>query len=142
MSYKKVILNEFGGPEVLQVVVKNALPEPGAGEVRVKVLAASATFTDTMIRKALDSPVRAIVESIRKALSKSSPELASDIRRRGIVLARREAVGRAGEGGAVDDGTVRRILRRGRGREVGWVLRRTKTRVVAGVGGRHLGGQL
>ncbi len=53
MSYKKVILNEFGGPEVLQVVVKNALPEPGAGEVRVKVLAASATFTDTMIRKGI-----------------------------------------------------------------------------------------
>jgi len=47
----------------------------------------SITLTDTMIRKALDSPVRAIVESIRKALSKSSPELASDIRRRGIVLA-------------------------------------------------------
>ena len=51
MSYKKVILNEFGGPEVLQVVEGATLPEPGAGEVRVKVLAASATFTDTMVRK-------------------------------------------------------------------------------------------
>jgi NADPH:quinone reductase-like Zn-dependent oxidoreductase len=51
MSYKKVILNEFGGPEVLQVVEEANLPEPGAGEVRVKVLAASATFTDTMVRK-------------------------------------------------------------------------------------------
>ncbi|MFP6891690.1 MAG: rod shape-determining protein [Nitrospinota bacterium] len=47
----------------------------------------SVTLTDTMIREALDSPLRAIVESIRKALSKSSPELASDIRRRGMVLA-------------------------------------------------------
>jgi rod shape-determining protein MreB len=44
-------------------------------------------LTDAMIREALDNPVRAIVESIRNALSKSSPELASDIRRRGIVLA-------------------------------------------------------
>ncbi|MFA9406434.1 MAG: medium chain dehydrogenase/reductase family protein [Anaerolineales bacterium] len=51
MSYKKVILNEFGGPEVLHVVEEDTLPEPGAGEVRVKVLAASATFTDTMVRK-------------------------------------------------------------------------------------------
>jgi len=51
MSYKQVILNEFGGPEVLQVVEEANLPEPGAGEVRVKVLAASATFTDTMVRK-------------------------------------------------------------------------------------------
>ena len=51
MSYKKVVLNKFGGPEVLQVVEEVNLPEPGAGEVRVKVLAASATFTDTMVRK-------------------------------------------------------------------------------------------
>ncbi len=51
MSYKKVVLNEFGGPEVLQVIEEDNLPELGAGEVRVKVLAASATFTDTMVRK-------------------------------------------------------------------------------------------
>ena len=53
MSYKKVILNEFGGPEVLQVVEEPTLPEPGAGEARVKVLASSATFTDTMVRKGI-----------------------------------------------------------------------------------------
>jgi len=53
MSYKKVILNEFGGPEVLQLIEENALPEPHTGEVRVKVLAASATFTDTMVRKGI-----------------------------------------------------------------------------------------
>jgi NADPH:quinone reductase-like Zn-dependent oxidoreductase len=51
MSYKKVILNEFGGPQVLQVIEEAALPEPEVGEVRIKVLAASATFTDTMVRK-------------------------------------------------------------------------------------------
>lgn len=51
MSYKKVILNEFGGLEVLQVVHETSLPEPKAGEARIKVLAASTTFTDTMVRK-------------------------------------------------------------------------------------------
>jgi hypothetical protein len=53
MSYKKVILNEFGGPQVLQVVEEAALPEPEAGDVRIKVLVASATFTDTMVRKGI-----------------------------------------------------------------------------------------
>ena len=45
------------------------------------------TLTDSMMRDALDSPVNAIVEAIRLALSRSSPELASDIQKRGIVLA-------------------------------------------------------
>ncbi|MCK4488869.1 MAG: zinc-binding dehydrogenase [Anaerolineales bacterium] len=53
MSYKKVILPEFGGPEVLQVFEANTLPEPGKGEARIKVLATSATFTDTMVRKGI-----------------------------------------------------------------------------------------
>ena len=53
MSYKKVILSKFGGPQVLQVVEQATLPEPGAGQARVKVLAASATFTDTMVRKGI-----------------------------------------------------------------------------------------
>ena len=35
MSYKRVIVTEFGGPEVLKVVEEAALPEPGPGEVRV-----------------------------------------------------------------------------------------------------------
>ncbi len=53
MSYKRVILDAFGGPEVLRVVEESVLPEPGVGEVRLKVLATSATFTDTMIRKGI-----------------------------------------------------------------------------------------
>ncbi len=44
-------------------------------------------LTDGHVREALEGPVKAIVESIGKALSKTSPELASDIHRRGIVLA-------------------------------------------------------
>ncbi|MEM7029122.1 MAG: medium chain dehydrogenase/reductase family protein [Chloroflexota bacterium] len=53
MSYRRVIIAKFGGPDVLQVVEEAALPEPQPGEVRIKVLATSAAFTDTMIRKGI-----------------------------------------------------------------------------------------
>ena len=53
MSYKQVIITEFGGPEVMKVVEKAALPEPAADEVRIKVQATSACFTDTMVRKGI-----------------------------------------------------------------------------------------
>ena len=45
-----MVLREFGGPEVLKIVEKDLLPEPKKGEVRVKELATSASFTDVMIR--------------------------------------------------------------------------------------------
>src|SRR5210317_1711498 len=51
MTYKKLIVSEFGGPEVLQVVEEAHLPEPEPGEIRVKVLAAGTGFTDTIIRE-------------------------------------------------------------------------------------------
>lgn len=51
MTYKRVIIREFGPPEVLQVIEEPHLPEPKPGEIRVRVLATSAAFTDTMIRK-------------------------------------------------------------------------------------------
>ena len=51
MSYKQVMVTEFGSPNVLEVVEKDTLPEPKQGEVRVKVLATSASFTDVMVRK-------------------------------------------------------------------------------------------
>ncbi|MHB2153703.1 medium chain dehydrogenase/reductase family protein [Calditrichota bacterium GD2] len=51
MSYKRVVVTRYGGPEVLKVIEENKLPEPGPGEVRVKVLATSVAFTDVMIRK-------------------------------------------------------------------------------------------
>ncbi|MFQ5895538.1 MAG: rod shape-determining protein, partial [Nitrospinota bacterium] len=44
-------------------------------------------LSDETVREALEGPVAAIVQSIRHALSRSSPELAEDITRRGIVLA-------------------------------------------------------
>lgn len=51
MSYKHVIVAEFGGADKLKVVEEPALPEPSANEVRVKVLAAGTGFTDTIIRE-------------------------------------------------------------------------------------------
>jgi NADPH:quinone reductase-like Zn-dependent oxidoreductase len=51
MGYKRVIITEFGGPEVLKLIEETQLPEPKPGEVRVKVLVTSAAFTDVMIRK-------------------------------------------------------------------------------------------
>ena len=51
MSYQHVVVTAKGGPEVLQLVTESALPEPGPGEVRVKVLAVGTGFTDTAIRR-------------------------------------------------------------------------------------------
>jgi NADPH:quinone reductase-like Zn-dependent oxidoreductase len=46
-----VILRSYGEPEVLELRQEPELPEPGPGEVRVRVLATCANFTDVMIRK-------------------------------------------------------------------------------------------
>ncbi|MBT4518635.1 MAG: zinc-binding dehydrogenase [Halieaceae bacterium] len=50
MPYSYIEIASFGGPEVLQLKQEKSLPEPGRGEVRVKVLAAGTGFTDTIIR--------------------------------------------------------------------------------------------
>jgi NADPH:quinone reductase-like Zn-dependent oxidoreductase len=46
---KRVVVDRFGGPDVLKVVEDDD-PRPGRGEVRVKVLAAGVSFTDSMLR--------------------------------------------------------------------------------------------
>jgi NADPH:quinone reductase-like Zn-dependent oxidoreductase len=46
---KRVIVDHFGGPEVLKVIEEEA-PRPGRGEVCVKVLAAGVSYTDAMLR--------------------------------------------------------------------------------------------
>ncbi|MBC8490722.1 MAG: zinc-binding dehydrogenase [Bacteroidetes bacterium] len=51
MSYKRIIITNFGEPEVMQLIEEKTLPEPKQGEVRIKVLKTSANFTDVMIRK-------------------------------------------------------------------------------------------
>ena len=53
MSYQRVVISRYGGPEVLQVEVKNQLPLPQNGEVRVRMLSTSASFTDTLIRRGI-----------------------------------------------------------------------------------------
>lgn len=58
MPWKRVRLNAFGGPEELELETVSALPEPGQGEVRVRVLVTSAAFTDVMIRKGMYPDVR------------------------------------------------------------------------------------
>jgi NADPH:quinone reductase len=46
---KRVIVNQYGGPEVV-TIVDDEIPIPGPAEVRVKVLAAGVSFTDTQLR--------------------------------------------------------------------------------------------
>ncbi|HEU4426209.1 MAG TPA: medium chain dehydrogenase/reductase family protein [Pilimelia sp.] len=46
---KRVVVDRFGGPEVLRVV-EDEDPRPGPGEVCVKVLAAGVSFTDAQLR--------------------------------------------------------------------------------------------
>ena len=46
---KRVVVDHFGGPEVLKVV-EEEVPRPGPGEVRARVLAAGVSFTDSQLR--------------------------------------------------------------------------------------------
>src|SRR6516225_7202534 len=46
---KRVVVDRFGGPEVLKVVEEEN-PRPRQGEVLVKVLAAGVSFTDSQLR--------------------------------------------------------------------------------------------
>jgi len=48
-KYKRIVITQHGGPEVLQVV-EDDLPEPEPGQVRVKILAAGIANTDAMLR--------------------------------------------------------------------------------------------
>jgi NADPH:quinone reductase-like Zn-dependent oxidoreductase len=51
MSWQHIRISRFGGPEVLKMAEEPTVPEPGPGEVRIKVIAAGTGFTDTMIRR-------------------------------------------------------------------------------------------
>jgi NADPH:quinone reductase-like Zn-dependent oxidoreductase len=55
MKNHRVVVTRHGGPDVLQVVEED-LPEPGAGEVRVKVLAAGVSAYDLMFRRSGSLP--------------------------------------------------------------------------------------
>lgn len=50
LKYRRVVVRRVGGPEVLEVVEED-IPEPGAGQARVKVLAADVSFSDVNLRR-------------------------------------------------------------------------------------------
>ncbi|MDP4651267.1 MAG: alcohol dehydrogenase catalytic domain-containing protein, partial [Haliea sp.] len=50
-DWQRIELSAFGGPENLHLVTEHGLPEPGPGQVRVKVLTAGTGFTDTIVRQ-------------------------------------------------------------------------------------------
>ncbi len=52
MKYKRIIATAYGRPEVLRLV-EDEMPEPRAGEGRVKVLAAGVAFADILFRRGL-----------------------------------------------------------------------------------------
>lgn len=47
--YTKIILPQYGSPQMLQTVQESELPQPSSGEVRLKMLATSACFTDLLV---------------------------------------------------------------------------------------------
>jgi NADPH:quinone reductase-like Zn-dependent oxidoreductase len=50
VNYRHVVLEHTGAPDVMHVV-EDELPEPGAGQVRVKILAADVSFSDVNVRR-------------------------------------------------------------------------------------------
>ena len=52
MKSKRVVITRHGSPNVLQVVEED-IPEPISGQVRVKILATGAAFTDVLMREGL-----------------------------------------------------------------------------------------
>ena len=50
MTYRRVIAGRRGGPEVLEMA-EATLPEPGPGQVRVRIQAAGVSFADILMRE-------------------------------------------------------------------------------------------
>src|SRR5512136_1736165 len=57
MTSKKVVVSRLGGPEVLQVVEED-IPEPRAGQARVKILAAGVSYADLLMREGVHPETR------------------------------------------------------------------------------------
>jgi NADPH:quinone reductase-like Zn-dependent oxidoreductase len=51
MTWQNIRISRFGGPEVLELAEQPTIPDPGPGDVRIKVLAAGTGFTDSFIRR-------------------------------------------------------------------------------------------
>jgi NADPH:quinone reductase-like Zn-dependent oxidoreductase len=54
-KYQRIVVSQHGGPGVLQAVERD-LPEPGSGQVRIKVLAAGVSAYDLMHRRSGSLP--------------------------------------------------------------------------------------
>src|SRR5262245_33695857 len=52
MKHTRMVVTHYGGPDALQVVEEEC-PEPKAGEVRVRVLAAGVALPDVMMREGI-----------------------------------------------------------------------------------------
>jgi NADPH:quinone reductase len=52
MTYRRIVVNRTGGPDVLEVV-EEQLREPGPGQARVRVLAAGVAFADIQMREGI-----------------------------------------------------------------------------------------
>lgn len=52
MKHMRIVVTRYGGPDVLEVVEEEC-PQPQAGEVRVKVLAAGVSLPDIMMREGI-----------------------------------------------------------------------------------------
>ncbi len=50
VRYKRVVIGRLGGPEVLELR-EEKLPEPGLGEVRVRILATGVSYADLLMRE-------------------------------------------------------------------------------------------
>jgi len=92
---KKKFYVQIGGFEAerLKIEIGSAFPLKQRLEAKVKGRhitegrPVAITVDDRMVREALEEPVQAIISSIKRALERSTPELAADISERGIVLA-------------------------------------------------------
>ena len=78
--------------EQVKIQLGSAFPTPGQqqAEVRgrdlVSGLPRTVVLTATEIRRALDEPVKAIIDTVRTILDRTPPELAGDIMQSGITL--------------------------------------------------------
>ena len=52
MRHQRIVVSRYGGPDALQLIEED-VPEPKAGEVRVKVLAAGVSMPDVMAREGI-----------------------------------------------------------------------------------------
>jgi len=56
-KYRRIVITRYGSSDVLEVVQED-IPEPKPGEVRVRILAAGASFADVLLREGIHPEAR------------------------------------------------------------------------------------